>query len=80
MKETVTEMLAGCFRTDQKCPYLRTSNKNKLLVKGKNVGLCLYINLKASFWGLFRTNFTSLFHKLFLFTKFIFLICEKKFP
>ena len=41
MKETVTEMLAGFFRTDQKCPYLHTSNKNKLLVKGKNVGLCL---------------------------------------
>ena len=24
MKET--EMLAGCFSTDQKCPYLHTSN------------------------------------------------------
>ena len=23
---TVTETLAGCFRNDQKCPYLHTSN------------------------------------------------------
>ena len=25
-------------------PYLHTSNKNKLLVIGKNVGLCLYMS------------------------------------
>ena len=32
-----------------------------------------YLNLmKASFWGLFKTNFCGHFHKLFLFTKFNF--------
>ena len=41
MEKTVTELLAGCFRTDQKCPYLHTNNKNKLFVMDKNVGLCL---------------------------------------
>ena len=30
------------------------------------------INMKASFWGLFKTNFCGHFHKLFLFTKFNF--------
>ena len=28
--------------------------------------------LKASFWGLFKTNFYGHFHKLFVFTKFNF--------
>ena len=32
----------------------------------------------ASFWGLFRTNFTDHFCKLFLFTKFDFSNLQKK--
>ena len=35
--------------------------------------------LKASFWGLFKTNFYGHFRKLFLFTKFNFLNFGKKF-
>ena len=36
-------------------------------------------SLKASFWGLFKTNFYGHFRKLFLFTKFNFLNFGKKF-
>ena len=35
--------------------------------------------MKASFWGLFKTNFYGHFRKLFLFTKFNFLNFGKKF-
>ena len=35
--------------------------------------------MKASFWGLFKTNFYGYFRKLFLFTKFNFLNFGKKF-
>ena len=36
-------------------------------------------HLKASFWGLFKTNFYGHFRKLFLFTKFNFRNFGKKF-
>ena len=38
------------------------------------------VGLKASFQGLFRTNFIGHFRKLFLFTKFEFFNLQKKFP
>ena len=38
-----------------------------------------FATLKASFWGLFKTNFYGRFRKLFLFTKFNFLNFRKKF-
>ena len=46
--------------------------------------LCLTLklaitNVKASFWGLFKTYFYGHFRKLFLFTKFEFLNFGKKF-
>ena len=37
------------------------------------------LGLKASFWGLFKTNFCGLFRKVFLFTKLKFLNFGKKF-
>ena len=48
-KQTVTKLWEGCCRTDQKVPYLHTSNYNKLLVIGKNVGLCLFMHCKELF-------------------------------
>ena len=46
------------------------------LIRSLKLGLH---ELKASFWGLFKTNFYGHFRKLFLFTKFEFLNFGKKF-
>ena len=43
------------------------------------ISCCIHNTMKASFWGLFKTNFYSHFRKLFLFTKFNFLNFGKKF-
>ena len=43
MKQTVTGLWAGCFRTDQKSPCMHIGNSNKLLVMGENVRLCLFM-------------------------------------
>ena len=59
--------------TDQKGPYYHTSNQNKLLVIGKNVGLCLCIyhidtkmvlfQLGLSWWFNMRGNLPSRGHQ-----------------
>ena len=59
-KQTVTKLWEGCCRTDQKVPYLHTSNYNKLLVIGKNVGICLFMHCKELFFAGFGVAGTKL--------------------